>query len=153
MSEGTDAYARPTDVDDATIAAVGKLSEALEWVERARGRLYDFHQLIGRADFLFEAAAEALEGVGHDDLGARIRAEGIGCNVLPGRWTFQVVDEFDDLYYARVTQLERAVRDRLVDGRRHVYEAELKDRRTTAGMPGHERRPTDEPADTGPPTP
>src|SRR5690606_3294937 len=35
---------RPAGVDDDTVAAVGKLGEALEWVERARGRLYDFHQ-------------------------------------------------------------------------------------------------------------
>ena len=35
-----------------TVDAVGKASEALEYVERARGHLYAFHQLIGRADFL-----------------------------------------------------------------------------------------------------
>lgn len=34
---------------------IGKVNEALEGVKRARGRLYDFHQLIGRADFLFES--------------------------------------------------------------------------------------------------
>ena len=28
--------------------AVGKATEALEYVERARGHLYAFHQLIGR---------------------------------------------------------------------------------------------------------
>ena len=36
-------------VDSETIDAVGKASEALEYVERARGHLYAFHQLIGRA--------------------------------------------------------------------------------------------------------
>ena len=33
------------DVDDRTVEAVGKLTEALETVERARGHLYSFHQL------------------------------------------------------------------------------------------------------------
>src|SRR6478752_6580481 len=41
--------------DDAAVTeAVGKASEALEYVERARGHLYSLHQLIGRADLLFE---------------------------------------------------------------------------------------------------
>ena len=44
-----DPWARPAGVDDATVEATGKLSEALEWVERARGHLYEFHQLMGRA--------------------------------------------------------------------------------------------------------
>ena len=43
--------------DPETVDAVGKASEALEYVERARGHLYAFHQLIGRADFLFEECA------------------------------------------------------------------------------------------------
>ena len=37
--------------DDA-VEAVGKMTEALEFVERARGHLYSFHQLIGHADLL-----------------------------------------------------------------------------------------------------
>ena len=38
--------------DQATVDAVGKATEVLEYVERARGHLYAFHQLIGRADVL-----------------------------------------------------------------------------------------------------
>lgn len=140
-----DEYLRPRGVDDATVQAVGRLSEALEWVERARGRLYDFHQMIGRADLLFEQVAEELGHAGHERFAERIRVEGIGCNVLAGRWTFQIVDEFDDLYYATVRGLEEKVRGELLDGRRHVFESELKDRRRTPGRPGHERRPADAP--------
>lgn len=136
-----DEYARPPGVDDATVAAVGRVTEALEWVERARGRLYDFHQLIGHADDLLAAAADDLASAGHPELAERVRTEGVGCNVLPGRWTFQVVDEFDDLYYATLTRLEAAARAQLLDGRRHVYESELKDARRTPGQPGQERRP------------
>lgn len=40
----------PSGTTEATVLAVGRLSEAIEWVERARGRLYDFHQMIGHAD-------------------------------------------------------------------------------------------------------
>src|SRR5688572_18882490 len=61
-----DDHRRPPGIDDTTVEAAGKLSEALEWVERARGRLYDFHQMMGRADLLMEDAADALADAGHD---------------------------------------------------------------------------------------
>jgi hypothetical protein len=134
-------HRRPDGADDRVVEAAGKASEALEWIERARGRLYDFHQLIGRADFLMGDAADLLDQAGHGELAELIRADVIGRNVLDGRWTFQVVEEFDALYYARVVEAERTVRERLMDGRRHVYEAELKEQRRTAGRPGHEALP------------
>ena len=40
----------PDGVDEASVEAVGKLTEALETTERARGHLYSFHQLTGSAD-------------------------------------------------------------------------------------------------------
>src|SRR5687768_1728569 len=128
---------RPPDADDDTVEAVGKLSEALEWVERARGRVYDLHQMIGRADFLFGDAADALEAAGHRDEAERLREEVIGRNVLTGRWTFQIVEEFDDEYYDPIRQMERSIRDRLVAGHRHIHESELKERRRTHGHQAH----------------
>lgn len=47
-----DAHERPAGASDETVAAVGKASEAFEFVERLRGSLYELHQLMGRADFL-----------------------------------------------------------------------------------------------------
>jgi len=70
-----------------------------------------------------------------------LRAEVVGRNVLEGRWTFQIVEEFDDGYYRTFADAERQVRDKLLDGRRHVYESELKERNRTHGRPGHEARP------------
>lgn len=141
-------HQRPPQASDSTVEAVGKLSEALEWIERARGRLYDVHQLVGRADFLFEDAADLLEKSGNGELAQFVRTDVIGCNVLPGRWTFQIVEEFDDGYYRTVTDAERRIRDALMDGKRHVYEAELKEQRRTTGLRGHEARPDE---DAGPP--
>jgi hypothetical protein len=139
-----DPWARPPGADDATVEATGKLSEALEWVERARGHLYEFHQLMGRADLTFGEAADMLAAAGHGPLADRVGAEVVGRNVLHGRWTFQVVEEFDDCYYRPAAAVEADVRDALVAGRRHVYEAELKEARRTAGRPHHECRPTGE---------
>ncbi|HEX2049199.1 MAG TPA: hypothetical protein VHJ34_01040 [Actinomycetota bacterium] len=133
--------ARPPGVGDDVVAAVRKLTEAVETLERARGRLYDFHHLVGRVDFLFEDAADALEAAGRRDEAARLRADVVGRNVLSGRWTYQVLEEFDDVYYRPVTAIDGDVRDALVGGRRHVFEAELQRKRRTHGRPGHESDP------------
>ncbi|MEH1056544.1 hypothetical protein V6U89_15180 [Micromonospora sp. CPCC 206171] len=140
-------HRRPDGVTDETVAALGKLSEALETVERARGHLYSLHQLIGHADLMLDDAVAQLRAAGHEDLAERVRTELLGRNVIAGRWTFQIVEDFDDNYYAVFRELDRAARDQLVDGRRHLYEAEMKERRRTRGRPGHEARP----AEPGPP--
>lgn len=129
MSRQPDAsHQRPAGVDDATVEAVGKVSEALEWVERARGHLYEAHQQLGHADLTLQEAAGALDAAGHGAEAALLRDGVIGRDVLPGRWTFQIVEEFDDAYWSVVRQAERRIRERLVDGRRHVMEAEMKGR-------------------------
>ena len=152
MAEPLDGiHARPEGVDDATVAAVGRVSEAMEYVERARGRLFDFHQLSGRADLLFGDAADALEEAGHSALADRLRGDVIGRNVVPGRWTFQLVEEYGDGYYAAAAAAERQVRESLLQGRRHVYEAEMKQRRRSAGRPGHDATPADAKSSSAPP--
>lgn len=134
-------YRRPAGVDDATLEAVGKVTEALETVERARGHLYDFHQLTGAADLALDEAVALLEASGHSAWAERLRTELIGRNVLPGRWTFQIVDEYDAGYYRAFRDTEQAVRDDLLEGRRHVFEAEMKEARRTSGHPDHTAGP------------
>lgn len=126
---------------DATVTAVGTLTEALEYAIRARGHLYSMHQLVGRADLLAGQAADELEQAGHLEQARAVREHLVGRNVLEGRWTFQVVEEFDHDWYGVFARTERHVRDELLDGRRHVKESEMKDERRTEGEPGHERRP------------
>lgn len=134
-------HTRPGGVDDATIEAVGKLSEALETVEQARGHLYAFHQLMGRGDRQAGDAADLLEAAGHTELAERVRTELVGRNIVEGRWSFQLVEEFDDGYWSEFRALDADVRDELVDGRRHLFEAEMKEQRRTHGRRGHEARP------------
>ncbi|KAA0081961.1 hypothetical protein CIW52_19965 [Mycolicibacterium sp. P9-64] len=129
---------RPSGVDDATVEAAGRISEALEYVERARGHLYSFHQLIGHADLVLGDACDKLRAAGHRAMADRLETELVGRNVLHGRWTFQVVEEFDDGYWTEFRDHERRVRDELQQGERHVFEAEMKERRRTHGRIGHE---------------
>jgi len=136
-----DEHVRPDGVDDLTVEALGNISEALEAVEVARGHLYAFHRMSGTADLTLGQGVDQLREAGHTELADRIERELVGRNVIHGRWTFQLVEEYDDGYYAAFKELEQAARDALVAGRRHLYEAEMKEDRRTHGRPGHERRP------------
>lgn len=141
MSGPDAAHRRPDGLDDATVAALGKLSEALEAAEHARGLLYGFHRLTGTADLTLGEAVRMLREAGHDALADRIEVELVGRNVIEGRWTFQIVEAYDDTYYATFKQLERLARDSLAGGRRHLYEAEMKEDRRTHGRDHHAATP------------
>ncbi|MFF3444083.1 hypothetical protein [Streptosporangium sp. NPDC002721] len=123
------ARAATPDVDDATAEALGKLSEALETTERARGHLYSFHQLTGHADLQLDEAVRLLRAAGHPEAADLVTRELIGLDVIPGRWTFQVVEEYEDGYHSVFTGLEKRIRDELAGGRRHIHEARMKERR------------------------
>jgi hypothetical protein len=138
-----DDHARPRGADDDTVAALGTLSEALEVVEEARGLLYAFHRRCGTADLTLGEAVEQLRAAGHHELADRIADELVGRNILAGRWSFQVVEEYDDGYYASFREHERRAREQLMAGRRHVFEAEMKDDERTHARPGHAATPRD----------
>ena len=50
MSSPLPEHQRPEGVDDLTVSGLGKVSEALEAIEIARGHLYTFHRLSGTAE-------------------------------------------------------------------------------------------------------
>jgi hypothetical protein len=136
-----DAHQVPPGVSRKTVEALGKLSEALETVEQARGHLYAFHQLTGSADLALGDAVAQLRAAGHPELAARIDVELLGRNVIQGRWTFQLVEDYDDNYWTLFRDLERQARTELVGGRRHLFEAAMKEDRRSVGQPGHEAQP------------
>jgi hypothetical protein len=136
-------HLRPRGVSDDTVEALGKLSEALEAAEVCRGHLYAFHRRAGTADLTLGEAVGMLRRAGHEELADRIDTELVGRNVIHGRWTFQVVEEYDDTYYSPFKQLEQEVRDQLVDGRRHLYEAEMKEQQRCHDHPDHRATPDD----------
>lgn len=139
---GPDAqHQRPDGVSAATVEALGKLSEALECVEYARGHLYGFHRLSGTADLTLGDAVRLLREAGHDEVADRVETELVGRNVIEGRWTFQIVEAYDDTYYSAFKDLERAARDELAGGRRHLYEAQMKEDRRTPGRAHHAATP------------
>jgi hypothetical protein len=145
-SQGPDAaHQVPDGVSEATVEALGSLSAAIEVIEHARGLLYGFHRLTGTADLNIGEAVEQLRKAGHTELADRIDTELVGRNVIAGRWTFQIVEDYDDGYYATAKELERTARERLVGGKRHLFEAGMKEDRRTPAHRHHEATPTDLP--------
>ncbi|MGV9253683.1 hypothetical protein [Streptomyces sp. NPDC003697] len=140
-----EAHRRPAGVTDTTVEALGALSKALETTERARGHLYSFHQLTGTADFELDRAVDLLRRAGHHEWAERVEREVLGRNVIPGHWTFQIVEAYNTTYYEPFRDLESAALSDLAEGKDHLYEAELKEGRRTSGHPDHTARP-----DTGP---
>ncbi|MEC5200323.1 hypothetical protein RCH21_002569 [Arthrobacter sp. PL16] len=134
-------HQRPDGVSDITVEALGKLSEALEVVEHARGYLYGFHRLTGKADLNLSEAEELFRKAGHTEIADRLVTEIIGRNVIEGRWTFQIMEDYDDHYYSEFKSFEKEARDSLVEGKRHLFEAEMKEDRRTKGEAHHEALP------------
>jgi hypothetical protein len=127
--------------DPTTVEALGKISEALETVERARGHLYSFHQLSGSADLALQEGVAKLREAGHDELAEEISAGLVGRNVLPDRWTFQIVEEYDDGYWSVFREYENKARQLLAGGRRHLFEANMKDDERAGKNPEAQTRP------------
>ena len=129
------------DLDDATVEGLGKLSESLETVEQARGLLYGFHQLTGKADRLLQDAVDLLRQAGHTALADDLDRDLVGRNVVGDRWTFQIVEDFDANYWSTFRDFDARARDELADGDRHVLEARMKQAERTKGHPHHEAGP------------
>lgn len=136
-------HRRPGGVSDATVQALGMLSAAMDNVEDARGHLYAFHRLCGSTERTMEEATSMIRDAGHDDIADALDAAVLGRNPLPGMWSFQMVEAYDDGFYAEAKAIHQRALDELVEGRRHVFEAEMKELRRTRGRTGHEATPDD----------
>ncbi|MDP9116808.1 MAG: hypothetical protein M3O28_06035 [Actinomycetota bacterium] len=120
------AHTRPNGLSDVSISALGKLSEALEIVEHARGCLYEFHRLSGTADLTLQQAVSELREAGHGELADEIRECLVGRDVIDDKWTFQLIESYDRQYWQVFRDVECTARARLGDAPPHVFEAEMK---------------------------
>ena len=136
----SDDRTRP-DLDDTTVEALGKLSEALEVAEHARGLLYGFHRLTGTSDLTLQEAVELFRTAGHTALADDLERDLVGRNVIADRWTFQIVEDYDATYWTTFRAFDERARQELSGGDRHVFEARMKQRERTPGHPHHEAGP------------
>jgi hypothetical protein len=119
---------RPPGLSDAEVEALGKLSEALEVVESARGLLYSFHRECGSADLALQEAVRMLGEAGHSELADQIDDELVGRDVIDDMWSFQLVEKYDAGYWQTFRDVEQRTRASLGDAQPHIYEAEMKHR-------------------------
>jgi hypothetical protein len=139
-----DDHRRPEGVPDATVEAIGKFSAALDHIEDARGHIYAFHRLMGSGESTLEEAYELIrEAPGLEEYAEAMDRDVLGRNPLPGMWSFQMVEAYDDGFYAAIKGLHQRMLDELLDGKRHIFEAEMKELRRTPGNEGHEKTPQD----------
>src|ERR1700712_978659 len=123
----------PGGTDDEQVDADGKVSAAFEVIEQARGLLYGFHRMSGQADLALQEAIDALRAAGHDSLAEEIDEVLVGRDVIPGHWTFEIVEAYDEQYYQVFRAVTDKVRQRLAGGAPHVFEAEMKVREQGKG--------------------
>ncbi|MET8631019.1 hypothetical protein ABZW30_46315 [Kitasatospora sp. NPDC004669] len=123
--EPDEAHRRPPGVDDATVEALGMLTKALEYTERARGHLYAVHHMTGGADRMLAEAVRMPHRAGHEEQAGLAERELLGRDVIPGMWTYQLIEAYDQTYYRAFTAVEGQVRQDLAAGRRHLAEAEM----------------------------
>jgi hypothetical protein len=119
---------RPDGTSDAVVEALGKLSEALEVVEEARGHLYAFHRRCGTADLTLGEAVDALRAAGLEELAGQLDEVLVGRDLFEDMWTFQIVEAYDENYWRVFREMEAHARAVAGVEDRHVYEAEMKHR-------------------------
>ena len=117
---------RPPGMSDGTVAALGKLSAALEKAEHARGHLYAFHRLCGSTDLELQDAVLDLRRAGHVELADEIDEVLVGRDVVAGRWSFELIEDYDHGYWSTFRDVEQQARSRLGGAEPHLYEAEMK---------------------------
>jgi len=122
----TTEHHRPAALSDASVEALGKLSEALEVVDHARGVLYEFHRLSGQADLTLQEAVRLLRGAGHNDVADEVDTTMVGRDVVEDMWTFQIVESYDRQYWQVFRDVECWARRTLGGVEPHVFEAEMK---------------------------
>lgn len=114
---------RTASLDDVQRDALHEVELGLEWLQRAHGHLVEFHHATGHGMDHLANAEELLREAGHDDLADRIRDEHLPTGVTAGdRWSYAVLEGFQDGVLADVQAFEADARNAIADGRRHVAE-------------------------------
>jgi hypothetical protein len=118
----------PNDTDGTDLSADERtaLHEAelgVEWLHRAHGHLLAFHHAVGHGMEHFDEAETAFRDAGHLELADLLRVELLPRGVVDGdRWSYDLVESFQHSFLHDATDFERAARDRVADGERHVQE-------------------------------
>jgi hypothetical protein len=103
--------------------ALHQVELGLEWLHRAHGHLVEFHHNTGHAMDHLAEAEEDLRTCGYDELADALRDRYLPRGVIDDdRWSYDVLECFQEGFLADVETFEKDARETLADGRRHVTE-------------------------------
>jgi hypothetical protein len=121
--DGPRARSIPDGVSAETVEALGKLSEAFEVVENARGHLYEFHRMCGTADLTLQTAVGKLRDAGHAKLADDIDQVLVGRNVMADKWTYELIEDYDANYWYVFRELVAHAHRAAGNVPKHLHEA------------------------------
>jgi hypothetical protein len=108
---------------EASVDALHEVELGCEWLQRANGHLLQFHHATGHGMDHLAAAEEHLREAGETALADAIRDELLPRGVVDDdRWSYDLVESFQDGLLADVGAFEQLARDELAAGDRHVAE-------------------------------
>lgn len=108
---------------DGELEALHEAEVGCEWLERAHGHLLAFHHAVGHGMDHFAVAEDLLRAEGHHVLADAIRDDVLPCGVVDGdRWSYDVVEDYEESMLTTVRDVEAVVRGDLAGGTRHVAE-------------------------------
>jgi hypothetical protein len=114
---------RRADLDEAERQALHSVELGVEWLHRAHGDLVEFHHEVGHAMDHFAEAEARLRDCGHTALADALRDECLPRGVIDGdRWSYDVVESYQEGFLADLTAFEERARGVVADGDRHVAE-------------------------------
>jgi hypothetical protein len=110
------------DVSEAEAEALHKVELALEWLRRAHGTFVELHHTTGHALDHLADAESALREQGYEEFADEIRDDHLPRGVLEDRWTYDLLEEYEEDFLSPYEEFEDEVRDEIADGVRHVKE-------------------------------
>jgi hypothetical protein len=110
------------DVDAQEREALHELQLGIEHIHRAYGHLLAFHHQTGRAMDRFAAAEALLDKADHGELSETIHQEILPAGVIDDRWSYELVEAFEQGFLMTVRRFEQRARKTLADGVSHVAE-------------------------------
>lgn len=114
--------------------AVHEIELSIEHLHRAHGQLVAFNHNTGRAIDHLAVAEELLRECGHPALVDRLREEYLPRGVVdsgdsdaqPGRWSYDILEDFQDDFLAEFVEFGEEVRESVAGGLRHPVERKQK---------------------------
>ncbi|WP_435334815.1 hypothetical protein [Haloarchaeobius sp. TZWWS8] len=114
------------------VEALHRAELGLEWLRRAHGHLIEFHHAIGHGMDHLDVVEGLLRESGHAELADELRTVHLPRGVIDGhreqarvqddRWSYDVLETFEEGLLADVIDFEGRTRRELADGARHVAE-------------------------------